>query len=83
MKYEFHPLEPITKVNFKSTKNNDYQFINFIQIHWVSKTISPSLQEFGIWAIETKIPLYKQPKIKQSSNLLNQESNMQWHPSPI
>ncbi len=33
MKYEFHPLEPTTKVNIQCTKNNDYQFIDFIQIH--------------------------------------------------
>jgi hypothetical protein len=31
--------------------------------------------------IATEIPLYKQPKIEESSNLLDQKSNMQLHPS--
>jgi hypothetical protein len=57
--------------NLKCTKNNDYQFIDFIQIHWVSKTILPFIWEFRIWATKTEIPFYKQPKIEESSNLLD------------
>jgi hypothetical protein len=42
-----------------------------------------SIWEFGVWITKTKIQLYKQPKIKQMSNLLDQESNMQMHPLPL
>jgi hypothetical protein len=43
MKYEFHLMELATKVKLKSArKNNDYQFIDFIQIQ-VSKTMLSSI----------------------------------------
>jgi hypothetical protein len=33
--------------------------------------------------LKKKNQLYKQPKIKETSNLLNQESNMQMHLLPL
>jgi hypothetical protein len=72
MKYEFHPHELTIKINLKCRKNNDYQKLS----HHPYRNL-----EYELLKIE--IPFYKQPKIKESSKLLDQDSYMQLHHLPF
>jgi hypothetical protein len=83
MKYEFHPLELTTKVNLKCTKKNDYQFI--ISYKYIEyKTLCHHLYKNSKYELlKLKFNSINNQKLKKTSNLLDQESNMQLHPSPF
>jgi len=80
MKYEIW-ISPIEANNQSKPQVHKKQWLSIYWFHTSTntlniKTISPSIQEFRIWAIEIEIPLYKQPKIEELSDLLDQKSNI-------
>ncbi len=85
MKYEFHLVESTTKVNFKCTKKT--MFINLlISYKYKYKKLQHcpfKNSEYELLKLKFNSTTLQAIQIKETSKLLNQESNMKMHPSPL
>jgi hypothetical protein len=78
MKYEIW-ISPFGANNQNKPQVHEKQWLSIYWFHTNTFSVKNYVAihiGFGIWATKTEIPLYKQPKIEESFNLLDQESNM-------